>query len=223
MTSDRKSPRKIGVYIPSFGGVNVQQFGLWRANQLEGKAGSPMQAVSTRMHLGTGLAAAERTRLARRHAAPWIIAALAGLCYAWGIGHGQLQPYYAAAVRSMSLGWKAFFFGGLDPSAAISLDKTPGAFWLQALSVRMFGPHAWAVDLPQVLEGMAAVLVLHRIVHEWAGQAAAALAALALTATPIVVALDRDDLPDTLLILLLLLAALDVLRATSAEQELAGA
>jgi 4-amino-4-deoxy-L-arabinose transferase-like glycosyltransferase len=70
---------------------------------------------------------------------------------------------------------------------------------------------------------MAAVLVLHRIVHEWAGQAAAALAALALTATPIVVALDRDDLPDTLLILLLLLAALDVLRATSAEQELAGA
>ena len=177
-----------------------------------------MHALSTRTHLGSGLAAAQRTRQARRHAAPWVIAALAGILYAWGIGHGQVQPFYTAAVRSMALSWKAFFFGGLDPSAAITLDKTPGTFWLQALSVRTFGPHLWAVELPQVLEGMGAVLVLHRAVHEWAGQAAAALAALALALTPIVVALDRDNLPDTLLILLLVLAARDMLRAVALEQ-----
>lgn len=172
-----------------------------------------MAAVTTRLRWGSGLAEVQRTREARRSATGWLIAAFAGLLYTWGIGHGQVQPYYAAAVRSMAVSWKAFLYGGLDPSAAITLDKVPGSFWLQALSVRLFGAHLWAIDLPQVLEGVAAVLVLHRVVRAWAGQAAAALAALALALTPIVVALDRDDLPDTLLILLLVLAARDVLGA----------
>ena len=161
-------------------------------------------------------------REARRGAAGWLIAAFAGVLYAWGIGHGQVQPYYAAAVRSMALSWKAFFYGGLDPSAAITLDKIPGTFWLQALSVRLFGAHLWAIDLPQVLEGAAAVLILHRVVRGWAGQTAAALAALALALTPIVVALDRDDLPDTLLILLLVLAGRDVLRAVDVSGNAGG-
>ncbi|HET9168868.1 MAG TPA: glycosyltransferase family 39 protein [Actinospica sp.] len=176
----------------------------------------------TRARWGSGLAEVQRTREARRSATGWLLAALAGVLYAWGIGHGQVQPYYTAAVRSMSLSWKAFFYGGLNPSAAITVDKIPGTFWLQALSVRLFGAHVWAVDLPQVLEGMAAVLVLHRVVREWAGQAAAALAALALALTPIVVALDRDNLPDTLLVLLLVLAAKDVLGAIRVSERSRG-
>ncbi len=178
-----------------------------------------MAAVTTRVRWGSGVAEVQRTREARRSATGWLIAALAGVLYAWGSRHGQVQPYYAAAVRSMAVSWKAFFYGGLDPTAAISLDKVPGTFWLQALSVRLFGPHLWAIDLPQVLEGMAAVLVLHRVVREWAGQAAAALAALALALTPILVALDRDDLPDTLLILLLVLAARDVLGSIRVSED----
>ena len=178
-----------------------------------------MAAVTTRVRWGSGLAEVQRTREARRSAAGWLIAALAGALYAWGIGHGQVQPYYAAAVRSMAVSWKAFFYGGLDPSAAITLDKVPGTFWLQALSVRLFGPHLWAIDLPQVLEGMAAVLVLYRAVSDWAGKAAGALAALALALTPIVVVLDRDDLPDTLLILLLVLAARDVLGSIRVSED----
>lgn len=177
-----------------------------------------MAAVTTRARWGSGLAETQRTREARRSAVGWLIAGFAGVLYAWGIGHGQVQPYYSAAVRSMAVSWKAFLYGGLDPSAAITLDKIPGTFWLQALSVRLLGPHLWAIDLPQVLEGVAAVLILHRTVRAWAGQAAAALAALALALTPIVVALDRDDLPDTLLILLLVLAARDVLAAIRAGQ-----
>jgi 4-amino-4-deoxy-L-arabinose transferase-like glycosyltransferase len=55
-----------------------------------------------------------------------------------------------AAVRSMSMSWKTFLFGGFDPAATITIDKTPGAFWLQALSVRAFGFHNWSVALPQV-------------------------------------------------------------------------
>lgn len=181
-----------------------------------------MAGVVTRARWGSGLAEVQRTREARRNATGWLIAALAGVLYAWGIGHGQVQPYYTAAVRSMALSWKAFFYGGLDPSAAITLDKIPGTFWLQALSVRLFGPHLWAVDLPQVLEGVAAVLVLHRVVREWAGQAAAALAALALALTPIVVALDRDNLPDTLLVLLIVLAGRDVLGAIRVSESSRG-
>ena len=177
-----------------------------------------MEAVTARVRWGSGLAEVQRTREARRSATGWLIAALAGVLYAWGIGHGQVQPYYSAAVRSMSLSWKAFFYGGLDPAASITIDKIPGTFWVQALSVRLFGPHLWAIDLPQVLEGMAAVLVLHRAVREWTGQAAAALAALALALTPIVVALDRDSLPDTLLILLLVLAARDVLSSVRVSE-----
>jgi 4-amino-4-deoxy-L-arabinose transferase-like glycosyltransferase len=180
--------------------------------------GAQVEAVESRVRWGSGPAEVQRVREARRGAAGWLIAAFAGVLYAWGIAHGQVQPYYAAAVRSMAVSWKAFFYGGLDPSAAITLDKIPGTFWLQALSVRLFGAHLWAIDLPQVLEGMAAVLVLHRAVREWSGQAAAALAALALALTPIVVALDRDDLPDTLLILLLVLAGRDVLRAARAAE-----
>jgi 4-amino-4-deoxy-L-arabinose transferase-like glycosyltransferase len=138
---------------------------------------------------------------------PGAIAALAAVLYGWGMRHGALQPYYSAAVRSMASSWHAFIFGGIDPSGSISLDKIPGSFWLQALSLRLFGVHVWAVELPQVLEGVGTVLVLHRLVRDWIGFTAATVAALAFTLTPIVVVLNRDDLPDTLLILLLVLAA----------------
>jgi hypothetical protein len=41
----------------------------------------------------------------------------------------------------MSESWKAFFYGGYDPPASITLDKLPGAFQVQALSARTFGFH----------------------------------------------------------------------------------
>ena len=38
------------------------------------------------------------------------------------------------------------------------MDKLPGALWLQALSLRVFGFHVWAVVLPQMLEGVLTIL-----------------------------------------------------------------
>ncbi|KPC58388.1 ArnT family glycosyltransferase [Streptomyces chattanoogensis] len=136
-----------------------------------------------------------------------LILALAAVLYAWGIGHAGVHPYYGAVVRSMAANWHAFFFGGLDPSGWITLDKIPGALWPQALSVKLFGPYDWAAALPQALEGILAVWLLHRIVRAWAGPLAGLLAALVLTLTPITVALNRHTIPDTLLVLLLVLAA----------------
>jgi 4-amino-4-deoxy-L-arabinose transferase-like glycosyltransferase len=120
---------------------------------------------------------------------------------------GNLEIYYAAAVRSMSVSWHDFVFAAFDPAGTISVDKLPGAFWVQALSVRLFGVHAWALVAPQVVEGMASVLVLYRIVRRLTGPLAACLAAAALVLSPATVALNRGNIPDTLMILLLLLAA----------------
>ena len=135
------------------------------------------------------------------------IAALAGLLYAWAMGQQPLEYYYAAADRSMSASWHDFIFGAFDPAGTITLDKLPGAFWLQALSVRAFGLHVWAIVLPQVIEGILTVLVLYRAVARLAGPGAGLIAALVLAVSPATVALDRENISDSLLILLLVLAA----------------
>jgi 4-amino-4-deoxy-L-arabinose transferase-like glycosyltransferase len=135
------------------------------------------------------------------------IAVLAGLSYAWASGQDMLEFYYQAAVRSMSLNWHNFIFGALDPAGTITLDKLPGAFWVQALSVKVFGFNTWAMVLPQAVEGIATVLVLYHAVSRLAGQRAGLLAALILAASPATVALDRGNISDSLMILLLVLAA----------------
>jgi 4-amino-4-deoxy-L-arabinose transferase-like glycosyltransferase len=135
------------------------------------------------------------------------IAALAGLLYAWAIGRDTLEYYYAAADRSMSMSWHDFIFGAFDPAGTMTVDKLPGALWLQALSVRAFGMHTWAIILPQVIEGILTVLVLYRAVARLAGPAAGLIAALVLAVSPATVALNRENISDSLLILLLVLAA----------------
>jgi len=135
------------------------------------------------------------------------IAALAGLLYAWAMGQDTLEYYYAAADRSMSMSWHDFIFGAFDPAGTITVDKLPGALWLQALSIRAFGMHTWAIILPQVIEGILTVLVLYRAVTRLAGPAAGLIAALVLAVSPATVALDRENISDSLLILLLVLAA----------------
>ena len=41
----------------------------------------------------------------------------------WRLNGNGLHPYYAPAVKSMSVSWKAFFYGALDPKATITIDK----------------------------------------------------------------------------------------------------
>ena len=146
-----------------------------------------------------------------------LIAALAGLSYGWASSQDVLEFYYAAAVRSMSVSWHNFIFGGFDPTGTVSLDKLPGAFWLQALAVRAFGFHTWAIILPQVVEGVLTVLVLYRAVSRLAGPAAGLIAAVIVAASPATVALNRGNISDSLMILLLVLAADAVSAALAAK------
>ena len=127
------------------------------------------------------------------------IAALAALSYAWALDQGTLECYYGAAVRSMSMSWHSFIFGAFDPAGTITLDKLPGAFWFQALSVRAFGFHPWAILLPQVIQGILTVLVLYRAVARLAGPAASLIAALILAVSPATVALDRGNTVEAVL------------------------
>jgi 4-amino-4-deoxy-L-arabinose transferase-like glycosyltransferase len=142
-----------------------------------------------------------------RRLALMAIAALAGLLCAWATGQETLEYYYAAADRSMSMSWHNFIFGAFDPAGTITVDKLPGALWIQALSVRAFGMHTWAIILPQVIEGILTVLVLYRAVRRLAGPAAGLIAALVLAVSPATVGLNRENISDSLLILLLVLAA----------------
>jgi 4-amino-4-deoxy-L-arabinose transferase-like glycosyltransferase len=136
-----------------------------------------------------------------------VIAAVAAVLYGWAAGLDALEPYYEAAVRSMSTSWHNFFFGAFDPAGTVSLDKLPGAFWLQALAVRAFGFHTWVIVAPQVVEGVATVLVLYRAVSRLAGPVAGLTAAFLLAVSPATVALNRGNISDSLMILLLVLAA----------------
>ncbi|MFE0461713.1 ArnT family glycosyltransferase [Kitasatospora sp. NPDC058965] len=141
-----------------------------------------------------------------------LIAAAAALAYAWQLDTEGLETYYAAGVRSMAGSWHAFCYDAFDPRATTTLDKLPGAFWVQALSVRAFGYSVWAMVLPQVVEGTLAVLVLHRAVRRIGGAAPALIAAAVLATSPVTLASTRGNLSEPLYLLLLLLAADAVLR-----------
>jgi 4-amino-4-deoxy-L-arabinose transferase-like glycosyltransferase len=135
------------------------------------------------------------------------IAAVAAVAYGWGIAGASVEPFYGAAARSMSESWHDFIFGAFDPAGTVTVDKLPGALWVQALSLRTFGFHIWALVLPQVIEGVLTILVLYRAVRRLAGPAAGLTAAAVLAVTPITVLLSRGNVSDSLLILLLVLAA----------------
>ena len=135
------------------------------------------------------------------------IAVVAAVAYAWGMAGASVEPFYGAAARSMSESWHDFIFGAFDPAGTVTVDKLPGDLWVQALSLRIFGFHIWALVLPQVVEGVLTVLVLYRAVRRLAGPVAGLTAAAVLAVTPVTVLLSRGNVSDSLLILLLVLAA----------------
>jgi 4-amino-4-deoxy-L-arabinose transferase-like glycosyltransferase len=135
------------------------------------------------------------------------IAVVAAVLYAWNITRAGYAPFYSVAVKSMSVSWKAFFYGAFDPKATITIDKLAGSFLPQALSARIFGFSAWSVALPQVIEGVVSVLVMYRVVRRWAGVPAGLLAAGIFTLTPIAASMFGHSMEDGALTMCLVLAA----------------
>src|SRR3954452_7331496 len=129
-----------------------------------------------------------------------VVALAAALCL-WDLTiSGYANTYYAAAARSASESWKAWFFGSLDPGSFITVDKPPLSLWLMGLSARVFGYSSFSILLPQALCTIAAAGVLFAAVRRVAGPVAGLVAALALALTPVTIAIARVDNPDALLV-----------------------
>jgi 4-amino-4-deoxy-L-arabinose transferase-like glycosyltransferase len=147
------------------------------------------------------------------------VVAIAFALNAWSISDsGYGNTYYAAAVRSMSMSWKAFFFGAFDPGGFITVDKPPVFLWVGALSARLFGYSSWSLLLPSAVAGSASAALLWLIVRRWFGVMAATIAGLALALTPISVAVNRLNLPEPFMILALVGAAGAVLRSIESRR-----
>jgi 4-amino-4-deoxy-L-arabinose transferase-like glycosyltransferase len=126
---------------------------------------------------------------------------------------GYGNTFYAAAVEAGSKSWKAMFFGSLDPSNFITVDKPPAALWVMDLSARIFGFNTWSVMVPGVLEGVAAVALLYGAVRRVTNHTTGLIAGAVLAATPVAALMFRFDNPDALLVLLLVGAAYCMTRA----------
>ncbi|MDR6980028.1 4-amino-4-deoxy-L-arabinose transferase-like glycosyltransferase [Streptomyces sp. 3330] len=165
--------------------------------------------VSRARRLFTG--APEDPRWARP--ALWAILVLATVLYAWNLSSITGNTFYDAAVYSGTESWKAFFFGALDAGSFITVDKPPFALWVMGLSARVFGYGTWQLTLPMVAVGTGSVALLYRLVKRDFGAVAATVSALALTLTPITVAITRDTNPDPILVFLMLLGAAALLKS----------
>ncbi|QNP72563.1 glycosyltransferase family 39 protein [Streptomyces roseirectus] len=160
----------------------------------------------------TDAAAAEK---APRWSLPALLAilALAAVLYSWNLSGSGLNSFYSAAVQSGTESWKAWFFGSLDAGNFLTVDKPPFALMVMGLSCRVFGFGTWQMMLPMVLVALGTIWILHASVQRVWGHAAAAVAALVLALTPITVAINRDNNPDTLLVFLMAGGAALALRA----------
>lgn len=123
------------------------------------------------------------------------------------------NPFYDAAVRSMSLSWHNFFFGAFEPGGAVSIDKAPADLWFQVLSVKLLGFSSTALRLPEALAATAAVPLLYALVSRLFGRTAGLASAAALAVLPVAVVTARSDTMDSLMMALLVLAALLAVRS----------
>ncbi|HEY3086431.1 MAG TPA: glycosyltransferase family 39 protein, partial [Candidatus Dormibacteraeota bacterium] len=106
-----------------------------------------------------------------------------------------------------------FFFGSLDASNFITVDKSPAFLWVMEISARLFGFNQWSVLVPQALEGVATVAIVYVAVRRWFGSTAAIVAGAVVALTPVAALMFRYNNPDALLVLLLTAGSYATLRA----------
>ena len=153
-------------------------------------------------------------RALRRHAPLAAVLALAAVLDGAKLAqNGYANEYYAGAVRSMMTSWHNFFFASFDQGGLVSVDKPPLALWVEAASAKVFGFSGMTMLLPEAIAGVLAVWLLYLLVARYFGRAAGLVAALALTVSPVSVAVNRDNNPDALFALLLIAAVWAAARA----------
>ena len=145
-----------------------------------------------------------------------LVVLLAGtaVLYLWDLtASGWGNAYYAAATQAGAQSWTAWLFGASDAGGVITVDKPPAALWVSGLFARLFGFSSWTVLAPQAVEGVLAVWLLYATVRRTSGAVAGLMAGAALAVTPVAVLMFRFNLPDALLVLLMVAAAYCTVRA----------
>lgn len=146
------------------------------------------------------------------------ILVLAGVLYGWNLSGSSLNSFYSAAIYSGTQSWKAWFFGSLDAGNFLTVDKPPFALMVMGLSCRVLGFGTWQMMAPEIGAALGTIWILHTSVKRVFGHVAAAIAALVLALTPITVAINRDNNPDTVLVLLMVGGAALALRAVRTDR-----
>jgi 4-amino-4-deoxy-L-arabinose transferase-like glycosyltransferase len=143
----------------------------------------------------------------RRHVPLAAVLALAAVLNGAKLAeNGYANDYYAGAVRSMMTSWHNFFFASFDQGGLVSVDKPPLALWVEVASAKVFGFSGVTILLPEAIAGVLAVWLLYLLVARHFGRAAGLVAAVALAVSPVSVAVNRDNNPDALFVLLLIAA-----------------
>jgi 4-amino-4-deoxy-L-arabinose transferase-like glycosyltransferase len=157
---------------------------------------------------------------ARAGEAAWVLPATAGVLVLATILYvvnltvsGYANVYYSGAAWAASQSWSAWFFGSIDPSNFITVDKPPLATMVMGLSVRLFGLSSASILLPQALMGVGTVALTMATVRRTFGAPASIIAGLVTALTPAAVLIFRYNNPDALLTLLLVGSAYAFIRA----------
>src|SRR5512147_1415046 len=127
---------------------------------------------------------------------------------------GDANAYYTAAVKSMLMSWKNFFFVVAEPGGSVTVDKPPLGLWIEAVFAYFLGVSGFSVSLPNIIAGILGIPLLYAMVKKYMGELAGLVAALVMAFTPVLVATNRNNTMDGMLVFLLLLAAWAFIRAT---------
>lgn len=127
---------------------------------------------------------------------------------------GDANAYYTAAVKSMLVSWKNFFFVAAEPGGSVTVDKPPLGLWIEAVFAYFLGVSGFSVSLPNILAGVFGIPLLYGMVKRYMGEGAGLIAALVMTVTPVFVATNRNNTMDGLLVFFLLMAAWAFIQAT---------
>ena len=150
----------------------------------------------------------------KEHLPIFLILLLAAFLYTFKIwGDGFANAYYAAGVYSMGQNAHAFFFNSLDSAGFVTIDKPPLGFWIQVAFTKVFGFAGWVLVLPEAISGVLSVYLIYMMVKTRFGRGAGLVSAIVLTLTPIFAAVSRNNTIDGILIVLLVLAAGEAIKA----------
>jgi 4-amino-4-deoxy-L-arabinose transferase-like glycosyltransferase len=133
-----------------------------------------------------------------------ILAGVLNIYNLWNLGYGN--EYYAAAIKSMLTSFSNFFFLSFDSTGFISVDKSPLSLWVDAIFAKVFGFSGVSILIPHAIEGVLVTVLVYIIVRKSFGKLAASIASFAITLSPVNVAIYRNNTPDALLLVFILLA-----------------